>query len=75
MLDNHILFIKTLQTETSLYLKIILGNLRLACKVEIDCYNSHDKLQNTYIDMFNEEILTDFVIKVFSICFIQKLKK
>uniref|UniRef100_A0A915LLP1 BTB domain-containing protein n=1 Tax=Meloidogyne javanica TaxID=6303 RepID=A0A915LLP1_MELJA len=40
------------------------GNLRLICKVEIDCYNSHDKLQNTYIDMFNEEILTDFVIKV-----------
>nr|CAD2197689.1 unnamed protein product [Meloidogyne enterolobii] len=40
------------------------GNLKLACKVEIDGYNSYDNLQITYANMFNEEILTDFVIKV-----------
>nr|CAD2144438.1 unnamed protein product [Meloidogyne enterolobii] len=40
------------------------GNLNICCKVEIDCYNSNDNLQNTYANMLNDEIFTDCVFKV-----------
>lgn len=40
------------------------GNLYICCKVEIDCYNSNDNLQNTYANMLNDEIFTDCVFKV-----------
>nr|CAD2190995.1 unnamed protein product [Meloidogyne enterolobii] len=52
---------------TTIYLDKVIcsdGNLILCCEVEIDSHNLNDDLQHTYIDMLDEEILTDFVIKV-----------
>nr|CAD2200903.1 unnamed protein product [Meloidogyne enterolobii] len=40
------------------------GHLKLFCEIEMDCYNLNNNLPYTNIDMLNEEILTDFVIKV-----------
>jgi len=47
------------------FLNKFLGNLYICCKVEIDCYNSNDNLQNTYANMLNDEIFTDCVFKVY----------